>query len=74
MMKMLEESELEERGVFTDQKSDFTISKKHFRENILIYINKGTISTIKGDLAIYTDCFILEQIFSTQNSSNDITT
>ena len=33
---------------FKDQKGDFTINKANFPENILIYANQGSISTLKG--------------------------
>ena len=57
---------------FMIKKSDYNILKKTFLEKFLIYINQGTISNIRGDLAIYTDCFILGQLIPAQNSPKDI--
>ena len=60
------------KWVFSDQKSDFNISKKNFPENTLIYINQETISNICGDLVIYTDSFILGQLIPAQTPLRDI--
>ena len=35
-------------------------------------MNQGTISTMKSDLAIYTNCFILVQVIPALNSPKDI--
>ena len=48
------------------------MSKKNFPENTLVYVNQGTISTIKNDLAIYTNCFILGQVIPALDSPKDI--
>ena len=47
-------------GYFSDEKSDFNISKKTFPDNTLMYANQGYISTVKGgELAIYIQISIL---------------
>ena len=46
--------------------------QKKCPQNILVYVKLGTISTIKGNLAIYTNCFILGQIVTAQKSPKDI--
>ena len=38
---------------FSDQRADCSMSKKNFLENSLIYLNQGTISSIKNELAVY---------------------
>ena len=75
MMKVLQDTLPEKKNeFFSDQKSDFTISKENLPENTLVYVNQGTISTIKSNLEIYTDCFISGQIVPVQNSPKDIFT
>ena len=49
-----------------------SIYQKNFPENTLVYINQGTISPIKSELAIYINCFVLEQIIPALNSLQDI--
>ena len=61
-----------EDGYFSDQRADFNVSTKFFLENSLVHLNKGTISTIKDELAIYVNCFILGQITPALNSPPDI--
>ena len=39
-----------------------TLFKRDFPENTLIYINQGTISTVKGNLAIYLVNVVLGQV------------
>ena len=56
---------------FNDQIADFTISKK-ISGKALIYISQETISQVRGDLAIYTNCFILGQLISAQNQKKYI--
>ena len=40
---------------FDEQRSDLTITKPNFPENTLVYINQGSISTVKGGHAIYLE-------------------
>ena len=52
--------------VFFDIK--FTINKANFPENILVYCNQGTISTLKaGHYAIYIDYVITGQLILANN-------
>ena len=39
---------LKTKGFSGDRKGDFTIKKKKFPENTLVYCNQGTISTLKA--------------------------
>ena len=52
-----------DNGFFSDQRADFNLSKNIFPENALVYVNQGTISTVKNDLAIYINCFILDKSY-----------
>ena len=64
---------MEKTGFFENQKGDFTIKKPYFPENILIYCNQGTISTLKSrDYAIYLHYVILGQIIPVSNSLLDL--
>ena len=60
-------------GFFSDQKGEFTISKSNFPKNALVYVNQGTISTVKsGENAIYLDYIVLGQIILVRNCPPDI--
>ena len=37
-------------GFFGEQRSDLTLLKADFPENFLVYVNQGTVSTVKGGL------------------------
>ena len=64
---------MEKTGFFENQKGDFTIKKPYFPENILIYRNQGTISTLKAtEYAIYLHYVILGQIIPVSNSLLDL--
>ena len=56
-----------ENGFFDEQRSDSTIIKPNFPENTLIYINQGTVSTVKGGHAIYIEFVILGQLMPVAN-------
>ena len=59
-------------GFFGDQKGEFTITKASFPENTLIYVNNGTMSSVKGgDHAIYLDCTKLGQLICAKNLPED---
>ena len=48
---------------FGDQRSDLTVSKENFPENMLIYSNQGVITNLKArDHAIYLDYVVIAQI------------
>ena len=41
-------------GFFGEQRSNLTLLKADFLENLLVYVNQGTVSTVKGgNQAIY---------------------
>ena len=44
---------------FNEQRSDLTITKPNFPENILVYINQGSITTVKGGHAMYLEFVII---------------
>ena len=55
------------------QKEDFTITNPNFPEDLLVYCNQGTISTLKaGGYAIYLNYVILGQIIPEINSPADL--
>ena len=52
-------------GFFNEQRTDLTITKPNFPENTLVYyINQGSISTVKGEHAIYLEFVILGQLMT----------
>ena len=54
--------------VFLEMKEvTLTSSKTNFQKITLIYTNQATISTIKGDLAVYSQNFIIGQFIPLQN-------
>ena len=56
-----------ENGFFKEQRTDLTISKPNFPENNLCYVNQGSISSIKGEQAIYLEFVIIGQILPFAN-------
>ena len=56
-----------ENGFFNEQRSDLTITKPHFPENTLVYVNQGSISTVKGGHAIYLEFEIIGQLMPLAN-------
>ena len=59
-------------GFFGNQKGELTLFKRDFPENTLIYINQGTITTVKGNLAIYLVKVVLCQVLPMINCPPDI--
>ena len=59
-------------GFFGDQRGDLTVLKKNFPENTLVFCNQGTISTMKGELAIYLINVVLGQVLSMVNCPPDL--
>ena len=64
-MKNLKKYDLD--GFFENEKGNFNISKKDFPENTLIYTNQATVSSAKGELAVYSQNFIIGQVIPLQN-------
>ena len=54
-------------GFFGDQRTDITMVKANFTENPLVYVNNGSITSVKGGHAMYLDFVILAQILSVAN-------
>ena len=52
---------------FNEQRSDLTITKPNFSENTLIYLNQGSISTVKGGHGIYLEFVIIGQLIPIAN-------
>ena len=42
-------------GFFDEHTSDLTITRPNFPENTLVYVNQGSISTVKDGHAIYLE-------------------
>ena len=60
-------------GLFREQRSDLTLLKADFQENLLVYVKQGTVSTVKGgDQAIYLVNIVLVQVIPLANSPPDI--
>ena len=59
-------------GFFNEQRSDLTITKPNFLENTLVYINQGSISTVKCGHAIYLEFVILGQLMPVANPDPQI--
>ena len=59
-------------GFFKDQRIDLTIPKANFPENILCYVNQGTVSQVKDGEAIYLEYVILGQIMPLANPDPSI--
>ena len=56
---------------FGDEKGEFTINKANVPENALIYINQGSIFTLKTGDAIYLDYVISGQLICAKNLSEE---
>ena len=54
-------------GFFNEQRNDLTITKPNFPENTLVYVNQGSISTVKGGHAIYLEFVIIGQLMPIAN-------
>ena len=59
-------------GFFRDQRTDLTIVKANFPENMLVYVNQESISPVKNGYAIYPDFVILTQILPLANPPPEI--
>ena len=56
-----------DNGFFGDQRTDIIIVKANFTENPLVYVNNGSITSVKGGHAMYLDFVILAQILPVAN-------
>ena len=61
-----------ENGFFNEQRCDLTITKPDFPENTLVYVNQGSISTVKCGYAIYLEFVILGQLMPVANPDPQI--
>ena len=60
-------------GFFGNQRTDSTIIKANFPENTIVYVNNGSISTVKGgQTAICLDYIILAQILPVINFPDNL--
>ena len=48
-----------ENGFFKNQRTDLTIGKANFSENMLVYVNNCSITPVKGGHAMYLEFAIL---------------
>ena len=70
--KKASEAVWQDNGYFGDINLDFSIHKKDFPENALIYINQAYLTVKDGDAMIYCDYNILGQIISLRNSPENL--
>ena len=54
-------------GYFGELKTDFTLHKKDFPENCLIYVNQAYISSKDGEAVIYCDYVVIGQLLILRN-------
>ena len=59
-------------GFFNEQRSDLTITKPNFPENALVYVNQGSISTIKRGHAIYLEFLMIAHLLPVANPDPQI--
>ena len=57
---------------FGELRAGFSIHKKDFPENALIYINQVNLSTKDGEPIVYCDYFIIGQLVGLKNSPEDL--
>ena len=56
-----------QNGFFGELKADFTLHKKDFPENCLIYLNQAYVSSKDSEAAIYCDYVVLGQLLTLKN-------
>ena len=56
---------------FGEVKADFTLHKRDFPENALLYINQAYLSAKDGDLVIYCDYVVIAQLLILKNPPED---
>ena len=59
-------------GFFGELRADFSIHKKDFPENALIYISQAYLSTKDGEPIVYCDYIIIGQLVALKNSPEDL--
>ena len=62
----------QENGLFGELKADFSLYKKDFPENALIYINQDYLSSKDGELVVYCGYAIVGQLITLKSSSDDL--
>ena len=62
----------QENGFFGELKADFSIYKKDFPENALIYINQAYLSSKDGEPVVYCDYAIVGQLITLKSSPDDL--
>ena len=63
----------QESGFFNDHRSDLTIPKGNFPENILCYVNQESVSLVKGGgQAIYLEFVVIGQLMPVANPDPSI--
>ena len=70
--KQASERVWQENGFFGELKADFSIHKKDFPENALIYINQAYLSSKHGEPVVYCDYAIAGQLITLKSSPEDL--
>ena len=63
---------MEGKCIFGYQRTDLTIVKANFPENILVNVNNGSVTPVKGGHALYLDFVILAQILPVADPPPDL--
>ena len=61
-----------ENGFFGELKTDFSIHKKDFPENCLVYINQAYLSTKDGEPIVYCDFAVVGQLVPMKSSAENL--
>ena len=69
--KIASECIWKETGFFGELKADFSIHKKDFPENTLVYINQAYLSTKDGEPIVHCDYSVIGQLVPMKNSPDD---
>ena len=59
-------------GLFGEVKADFTLHKRDFPENALIYVNQAYLSTKDGEAIVYCDYIVVGQLLILKNPPEEI--
>ena len=62
----------QENGFFGELKADFSIHKKDFPENALIYINQAYLSSTDGEPVVYCDYAIVGKLITLKSLPDDL--
>ena len=71
-LKVSNEAVSTENGYFGDINPDFSIHKNYFPENALVYINQVYLTVKDGNVIIYCDYAIIDQIIPLKNPPENL--